>query len=355
MYYVVSIMYKKYSVLIITLYILTTCFLLLSAGKALAQQQQFDISTTPHAFDLTAKPGDTIKKIIRVRNNADTAFKLSVTLKKLIPDTNGKINLVDFTNEDYRSWIKFDNSSVSALPKEWVDIPFTLSIPKTASYGYYYAIMLSSQDKASQPTTPQAKLTGAVAIPVLLSVEKPGASFTGYLTSFVTNESFFEYLPVTFLTTFTNKGNVHTKPHGNIFITDMTGNTVASLTINKDLGSVLPNGSRTFETVWNDSFITYEPKVEDGKEIMDSSGKPEYHMVFHFDRVLHLRIGKYTAHALLVVSTDTKDISYESSTAFWVFPWKIVSGLIIFVILAGIGLFQTGKSIFRTVRKIFKK
>lgn len=325
------------------------------AVKPLFAQERFDLSTTPQSFDLTAKPGTTLHEIIRVRNNTDSAAKLSVSLKKLIPDTGGKINIVDFHNEDYKDWLQVTNSTVTASSQEWIEVPFTITIPATASYGYYWAVMLSAQDANTKPNSPEAKVTGAIAVPVLLSVEKPGASFKGYLTSFVANNGFFEYLPVTFLTTFANRGNVHVKPHGNIFISDSSGKEVASLSINHDLGSILPGGSRTFQTVWDDSFITRVPKVADGKEMLDKSGKPTYTLQFHFDRVLQLRVGKYTAHALVVVSTDTKDISYEATTTFWVFPWKIVLGGLIFIALAGIGIFQSGKAIIRGIKKLFKK
>ncbi|MGH7246081.1 MAG: hypothetical protein ACREGI_04050 [Candidatus Levyibacteriota bacterium] len=327
-----------------------------STHIALAQQSEFNLSTTPHAFDLTSLPGQKISKTIKVRNNTDTSLSLSVTIKKLIPDRSGQILISDFTSsEDYQHWLTIDSSSISALPKEWVDVPFTITIPKDAAYGYYYAILLSASQNQQAVNTPQAKLTGAIAIPVLLDVQKNGTSFSGKLTNFVTSSGFYEYLPVTFLTTFVNMGNVHIKPHGDIFITDWKGTQVASLPVNKDLGSILPNGTRVFATDWNDSFITKDPKIVDNKVATDKNGNPTYELHLHFDRVLHLRMGKYIAHALLVVSTDTKDISYEQTTTFWVFPWKIILGMLVFVLLAGIGLFNTLHSIWKHGKKLLKK
>lgn len=331
-------------------------FLLLTTifhQTAFAQNAPFSLTTTPHVFDLTSTPGQTISKTIKVRNNTDTSLSLSVSVKKLIPDQTGQIVIADFSKaEDYSSWLTIDNASVSATPREWVDISFTIKIPSTASYGYYYAVLLSANNKDQ---TAQEKVTGAIAIPILLDVTKPGTNFTGVLTKFVADSGFYEFLPVTFSTTFQNKGNVHVKPHGNIFITDMAGKQVASLDVNKELGSILPNATRIFQTSWDDSFITNDPKIINDKVVTDSKGNVVYQLNFHFDKVLSLRMGKYTAHELLVVSTDTKDISYEATTTFWIFPWKVIGLLLIIIIFAGVGIFSTAKNLVSKVKKLFKK
>lgn len=319
-----------------------------------AQLQSFNITASPNSFDIKIQPGTSVTKSFRLRNNTDSTLPLTVTLKKLTPDQNGDVTITDFKDaESYKNWITV-SSSLSALPREWTDVSFTLSVPKEAAFGYYYALFISPQQDKTQVNTPQAKLTGSLAIPILVFVEKPGAKTSGEFLQFTTNSSFYEYLPVTFSTLFANKGNVHIKPVGNIFIKDWTGKTVDSIDINKGLGSILPGGKRTFTSVWDNSFITSEPKMEDGKAVLDSKGQPQTQLQFHFDRVLSLRFGMYTAHALVVVSGQTRDTAYELSTSFWVIPWKIALGLLAFIILAGIGLTNTLKSMWKTGRKVLK-
>lgn len=320
---------------------LATSYLLLATVSA-QTQQPFNITSSPNSFDIKVDPGSTTTEKMRLRNNSDTPLSLTVSVKKLTPDVNGDVTIADFPmHAAEKDWITVP-STVSALPREWTTIPFTISIPKEAAFGYYYALFISPADaNGNAVTAPQAKLHASLAIPLLVYVQKPGAKTDAQFVSFESNASFFEFLPVTFTTIFANKGNVHSKPVGNIFIKDWTGATVATLDINKTAGSVLPSAKRAFTTVWDDSFITNEPVVEDGKQVVNSHGQPQTKWVFHFDRVLSLRFGKYTAHALVVVSGESHDVSYEMATTFWVFPWRIFLALLLVVILAGVGLLNT--------------
>lgn len=331
-------MHKKFHIsIIIGLFVYSFIGLFLLQAHA-QQSAGLNLTTFPSSFDIVVKPGDTSNQKFRIRNNNDTPLILTLSVKKLIPDLSGGINLVDFAkNDDEGQWISFQTATITAQPKEWTDIPFSIHPSKDAAYGYYYALFLAPQEEKQDITKPQAKVNGSLAIPILLTVLKNGATTNGNLVSFTTSQNFFEFLPVSFLTTFHNSGTVHTKPRGNIFIKDFSGKTIDTLPINEGLGSVLPNASRRFETVWNNSFITYDTKLN-----------------FHFDKVLSLRIGKYSAVALVVVSGETKDTSYTATTTFWVFPWKIILGIVLIVLLAGVGLFGIAKSFFTTLAKIFK-
>jgi hypothetical protein len=303
--------------------------------------QPLDITTSPSLFQLNAKPGDALHQKIRMRNNTNSPIPMTATTKKLMSDTHGKVDIQDFKKEDTtQSWISFDSTNFVANPKEWTDIPFTISIPKDAAFGYYFAIFISPANNIINAKTSQAQITGAVAVPILLFVQKDGAITAGKLNSFITTNNAYEYLPVIFLTDFTNLGNVHVRPQGNIFITDWRGKQVATLAVNKEQGNVLPNSKRIFQTMWDDSFITEDNKRQ---------------LAFHFDKLLHLRIGKYTAHEILVISGEKNDIPFEATTTFWVFPWKIVLGAIFFVLLALIGLINIIHGTTKMVKKVIKR
>lgn len=337
--------------------VLTALIGLLCASKIYAQtpaSEPLNITTSPDVFDISANPGDTIKKTFRVRNNNTTLTTLKITLQKIIPDKNGNLILQDFKpQDDYAHWLTVSTATVSASPREWIDIPFTITLPKEAAFGYYWALLISNEPGQIQNGA-TAHISGAVAIPVLLTVQKEGLIFNARLTNETTTHGVYEYLPATFLTTIQNMSNVHIRPTGTIFITDFLGQEVAKLSFNKDAGSILPNGKRTYETAWDDSFITYDPKMEDGKILVDSKGKKEMQLHFHFDKVLSLRMGKYTATVLIVVSGDKKDISFQQTTTFFVFPWKIILGALIFFLLAGVGLWNISYSLVKKIKGIFK-
>ncbi|MDE2025396.1 MAG: hypothetical protein KGJ07_02805 [Patescibacteria group bacterium] len=324
--------------------------------SAFAQEAGLNLTASPTSYDLVAAPETTLHETLRIRNNTDTPVNLTVSLKKLVADANGQITLQDFQKgDDYAQWISIENASISARLREWVDIPFTLTVPNTAAFSYYWAIVVSQTNQHTTLTGPQAKITGAVAIPVLLAIRKNGLVFSGSITSFQSSQNFYEYLPATFNLTFKNSGNVHIKPRGNIFITDWTGKQVDTIGFNTASANVLPGSQRTFTTIWDNGFITSEEKIEDGKILTDANGKPQTELKIHFDRLLNFRIGKYSATALVVVSGDKRDYSFEQTTNFYVFPWKIIMGIIILVLLAGIGLANTVKSIIFAIKKLFKK
>ncbi len=330
--------------------------LLFGSAFAFAQNtpSNYDVTVSPVFFDLSSNPEDTISDKIRIRNNTTSPLPIKLGVQRLTGDESGDLTLRDTSDDDSLSWIKFKENTIVAKPMEWTDVFFTISIPKEAAYGYYYAITFT-QDNTSPLSQTGAKITGAAAVPILLNVRKEGAKFQGKLVAFTTDSSWYEYPPVKLITTFENTGNIHVRPRGNIFIKDWLGRQVAVLDINNTQGTVLPNIKKPFESLWNDSFITLEPKMEDGQVKLDKNGKPQTNLKIRFDKILDLRIGRYTATALLVISTSTRDIPFQAETSFFVFPWKVIIGVILFVIFAGIGFFSTFKNMVKRVRKLFRR
>ncbi len=337
-------------------FILSLFFLFGTALPLFAQssdKNNFDVTVSPTFLELTAKPGKTLNQSLKLRNNTDKIITITPEIKIMGGDERGELTIKE-KKEDYLDWMKLSNDLVNLKPREWTTVNFTIDIPENAAFGYYWALTFSAVDEKVNTKT-GATLTASLAVPILLSVEKDGAKTEGKFAEFKTDSFYYEYPPVRFTTVFQNLGNVHIRPQGNIFIKDFLGKTVSTLNINEAQGGILPNLNRTFESVWNDGFITYEPKIRDGVEVVGSDGKPETEMKIHYQKLLDLRIGKYTATALVLVSGADRDYTYEKSVSFFVFPWKVILALIVIVIFVGIGLFTTGKSIIRKTKRIFGK
>lgn len=325
--------------------------------KALyAQQQTLDVTVSPSFFEFREQPGGVIKEKIRLRNNTSAPVAVRLGITKLSTDESGQLNLSDVAADDETvRWITYDSPRLVAQPREWTDIPFTLTIPPEAAFGYYWALTVNQDTPQSITEEPAATIRGAAAVPILLRVDREGASVEGSITSFKSNQGFYEYLPTDFSLTFQNNGNVHIKPRGNVFITDWRGKEVGRLEVNEDRGNILPNAPRTFTTTWNDSFIVVADKMEDGKPVLDKDGKVQKKLEYRFDKILDLRMGKYTAKAIMVVSGDQRDIPYEVITSFWVFPWKIVLGTLLVASFAFLGIASTLRSIIRKVWRMFRR
>lgn len=323
-------------------------------NAAFAQEAgNFDVTVSPTFVELTAKPGQTVNQSLRLRNNTSSEITVKPEIKIMGGDESGELTIKE-TKEPHLSWVSVKDTSITLKPREWTTANFTIAIPESAAFGYYWALTFTSDNEQVNRET-GATLTASLAVPVLLSVQKAGAKTEGKFLDFNTDASFYEYPPITFTTQFANNGNVHIRPQGNIFIKDFIGRTVATLTVNEGQGGILPTTKRSFETKWNDGFITYEPKMDNGEQVVDEQGKPKMDMKIHYQKLLDLRIGKYNATALMLVSGADRDYTYEKTISFFVFPWKVVLVLIAIVIFVGIGLFTTSRSIFRKVRGIFRK
>jgi hypothetical protein len=342
--------YGKKLLLLPVLLVLATLFL---APKTYAQTaSNYDVTVSPIFFDLSANPGDTINTKLRIRNNTGNPIPIKLAVEKLTGDINGNLSLKQATNDYTLSWFKFDTDRIVTSPLEWTDVPFTISVPKDAAYGYYWTITLT-QDNVAPSAKSAVSLTGAAGVPVLLKVNKAGTVTQGKIKSFSLDSNFYEYPPIKFLTNFENTGNVHIRPMGNIFIKDWLGRQVALLDVNSAQGTILPNAARQFESDWDNSFITVEPKMVGGQPKLDKNGKQETSLKINFQKILDLRIGRYTATELLVVSTDKRDLTYQADTSFWVFPWKLVIGALVFIAFAGLGFYSTIKNFVKRVSKIF--
>jgi hypothetical protein len=68
------------------------------------------------------------------------------------------------------------------------------------------------------------------------------------------------------------------------------------------------------------------PKATTGK------GSNEYTLKWDLQKGNKLRMGRYTAHLLMVYDNGQRDIPLEATVSFWVLPWKLllmVLGIII--------------------------
>lgn len=313
--------------------ILAVFFIFLTSATRIFAQQTLDLTVSPLFFEFSTEKGTIIKDKIRVRNNSANPISLRLGLQRLSPGTNSEATLSDPKPEDeFVPWVKFDGSTVTARPREWTDIPFTIKVPDTAAFGYYFAFLLSQTPPEKEAGT--AKVAGGVAVPVLLNVKAPGAIAKGELVEFRSKAFISEYLPVEFVARVANSGNVHIKPRGNIFIRGGNGKDLAILEVNQALGSVLPGAKRSFESSWTDGFLVREPVMEDGNVVKDEKGNIKTKLTVHWNKLTDFRIGRYNANLLMVYDDGSRDVALETTTAFWVIPYKIIGGILAgFVIL----------------------
>lgn len=66
-------------------------------------------------------------------------------------------------NDQFAKWVSFSKTNFVAQPGVFNSIDVTIRPPKSAAFGYYYAVVFS-QDNGAEPAVPsQNRINGAVA------------------------------------------------------------------------------------------------------------------------------------------------------------------------------------------------
>ncbi len=313
-----------------------------------------NITLSPVYFDLSANPGQIVKETIMLRNNTTLPMTLTIGLKKIVPDTTGNITIQDLGSQDQTGkWFHFSNTHVNALPQEITEVPFTITIPKNAAYGYYLAISFT---KPAPTTKANETVAATAAIPVLLNVRSPGAKTAATIVTFTTKNFINQYMPVDFITSIKNTGNIHIRPAGTIFVRNNRDKDLAILNINQAGGDIIPGEIRTFPASWDDGFIVNEPVMEDGQVKTDKYGRPVNHLVVHWDKITSMRFGEYTASLLVVYNNGLRDVALEANTSFWVIPYTLIAAVIIGILVVIILIrFFLRWYVKQAIKKVYKK
>jgi hypothetical protein len=331
--------------------VLLSSFFTPLTGVAIAAtpSKPLNLITSPLPIDLATKPGTTVTTDIRVKQGGTDTEKLNISLMKFAAfGSSGKPRLADRgPNDDYFDWVKFSSNTITAPPNVWQTVKMTINVPKSAQFGYYYAVVFT---RAGDDTRPDkgAAISGGTAVLVLLDALVPNAKRKLELTSFAVTHRLYEYLPAHFYTSFHNSGNVHQQPKGDIFI-KRGSKTIGTIPLNGEGGNILPASNRIFQNDWLTGFPVFEPKLQDGK-VVQKNGEPVRVLKWDFSKLSDLRIGKYSAVLEAVYDDGSRDQPIEASISFWVIPWKVLSVLLVLLILILAGFFFTGRGIWNRFR-----
>jgi hypothetical protein len=321
---------SKIVVVFLPLVAMTAGFILPSMAAAQTPTEGISLQVSPLPIELTAKPGTSVNTDLRVRNAGTQDEKLQVRLLKVSADDAGNVHLSNPSSSDeFTQWVHFSRTVFDAPPGQWQTINMSVDVPKTAAFGYYFAVeYLRAEAEQTQPGKAVAR--GAVATFILLNADAPGAKRQAGIVSFSADRKSYEFLPAAFTVKVRSSGNVHVAPHGNIFI--MHGSRqVGSIQVNAALGNVLPGSSRYFQAAWSDGFPVYVAQYNGDAPVLDKKGQPVRSLKWDFSKANHLRFGHYTAHLVMIYDNGTRDVPMDAYVSFWVVPWRVI-GFVILII-----------------------
>ena len=315
------------------------------------------LTTAPVSVDMYSTPGSTTSTKLQVQNNSSAPLTITVHLEEFkASGTGGQAQIyIPPANDPSLSWVHFSQTSFVAEPGVWNNVTMTVSLPKQAAQGYYYAVIFAPSTISTQSKNANV-VKGANAIFVLVDSNNSKDNNQLSVSSFSVSSKSYNYLPVTFNINVKNTGNVFTVPSGDIYISRTpNGKSIDTLAINSGAGNVLPETHRVFNLNWDDGFPVYVTKTVDGTEVIGKNGKPIQQLQWNLNKITSFRFGKYYAKMVLVYSNGTRDIPITGEISFWVIPWLFVLVFIIVLALLFIGIWTIGRSIYKKVKAISKK
>jgi hypothetical protein len=313
------------------------------------------LTTSPAAINLVVKPGSSISTTLQIMNNNTQAELINTKVETFSAfGTSGQAKITPAASGDLSvNWVHLAQSSFVAQPSVWTQDKLTISLPSSATLGYYLAIIFQPQIGIT-PTTPETNvIEGSNAILVLIDTHSTNETRELTVPNFSVSQGLYEYLPASFSITVHNDGNIFVAPQASIYISHNANftSTIDTLDVNKGAGNVLPDSNRIFQANWGNGFPYYQQKTLDGQPVY-KSGKPEMQLKWDFTNLGSFRFGKYYAKLVMVYNNGTRDIPITSVVSFWVVPWKILLGLLVIAVIIIFGLYSMGRSIVRRVRSI---
>ncbi len=261
--------------------------------------EKVSLTITPPLFQLNVKPGDFWSSSVRVINANNAPLTLYARVYGFIAegeDGHGDfISISEGANGDdamLARWINLQEKEIELSPGASGEIPFTISIPKSAPPGgQYAAILVGTAPPEFSSVGPAMLVSGSVSSLLFVRIDGDVRE-EGVIREFVTEESVYQSPRANFSVRFENLGNVHLRPQGDITIYNMWGKERGRILVNQqtDFGNVLPKSTRKFAFEWIGESNLFEA-------------------------------GRYRAVATLAYGRDARQ-NVSRSVTFWVIPTK---------------------------------
>ncbi len=271
-----------------------------------AQEEASGINISPLNFELTANPGDVILNKLKIYNpsgSTSIAIEMEVEDFTVVGET-GTVKIEPAETETYSlaQWITVEPKNFILEPKEQKFVDFIINVPENAEPGGHYGSVLASRRGVMGEEITGAAVVHKVGSLVLLTVA--GEVNESMIVKEFSTPGFTEYGPIEFKIRFENLGSIHVRPKGFIAITNWRDKKVIDIPFPQN--NVIPGSVRKVEGSWNKEWL----------------------------------FGKYTA--ILVGSYGMTNTPFEPSVlTFWVFPWKIMLGVLLILLLITFYFYKT--------------
>ena len=260
-----SLFFNHSSILSRALSIISIVFLLvflpLPFALRAAHAQSADstsLTITPPFFELNVNPGDSWSSVIRVVNtNASDITVHAQVMGFGASDAEGHGSFTPLSQltddaDALANWITVASPMVTVPRGQAADVPFSITVPASASPGGHYAgILIGTGAATPQPGVSQVGVSSFVSALIFVRVAG-NITEAAHIQSFTADKPYYQTPDVNFKVNFQNDGDVHVRPVGLIQIYNAFGKQRGQIPINDtgNLGYVLPSSSREFDVGW---------------------------------------------------------------------------------------------------------
>lgn len=289
------------------------------------------LTISPIRVELAADPGGEASGSFKLFNELTTTQTYYIKFVKFeTKDETGEPAFVR-GSDGLPSWVTAP-SSVEVPPKEFLTVDFEINVPRDVDPGGYFAGILATKNVPSAEDEGDIALESQVGSLILFRVN--GAFTEGEtILSFNTTKkkSMFSSLPVEFEYRFQNSGEDRVKPVGDITIRNLFGFTSKVIDANRTGGSVLPRSIRRYTSAWVTS--GGDRTEQHSSEVSYAPDDLSYFETLKW-QWNHFALGRYTATLQFTVNNDAAR-HYTEALSFWVFPWQLITTILIAVVLVG--------------------
>jgi len=239
-----------------------------------------DFQVGPTRFVLEMDPGETRTVEVQVTSREGEPRSYTIDVEDFSVSNDGTDNIQFYGNGagpfSAKPWITPAASNLDLRHGERAFIPVTITIPKDASVGDHYSVVIFQRDlKQTEEQRGGFNLVARIGALLLITV-KGDVIKQGSMEGFSVSRSLYWSLPAQFSILYKNTGTVHLTPSGRIEIKNIFGIPVDDIVI-KDW-YVLRNSVRKRDIVWQPKFALgyYAATLH-----LTSAGQPDESVVTH--------------------------------------------------------------------------
>ncbi len=267
--------------------------------------ESISLGSAPTSEKLKLSPGEKYNGELVVWNLTEKAIDYQIVVRgfKQIENQPGTAILLTEEEEERAlytatSWLTMDLTQLTLVPNKNEKLFYEINVPKDATKGEYTVMISFVSENETKLSGTGATTTLSAGMPILVKI---GDEFVenAELLDFYTSSNFFEYPNLTFYTRIKNLGDTHISPTGEIILTNIFNQEIATIPFNPNGQSILRDNSGNYETIWNlGTFLTKDKAIV---------------------------LGPIKAKLIVTYRSFQPGFApLTSEISFWILPWKLI-------------------------------